>query len=82
MTDSQGKYGDLLKRAKAKPAEAKPVESAKAKTKAADKIVTFTMNCPKSHRQWWAGQAKLQGLTMTEVATEALIEAFGLPPDT
>lgn len=54
---------------------------AEAAASADDPIVTFTMNARKSHRQWWAGQAKLQGKTMTEIATAALIEAFGLPPE-
>ncbi len=71
MTESKGKYN--IGKAKAEAAAA---------AKADDPIVTFTMNCKKSHRQWWAGQAKLKGQTMTDVATAALIKAYGLPPDT
>ena len=70
MTEKRSKYN--ISKAKAE---------AEAAAKADDPIVTFTMNARKSHRQWWAGQAKLQGKTMTEVATAALIKAFGLPPD-
>jgi len=71
MTEKKGKYN--IGKAKAEADKA---------AKADDPIVTFTMNCKKSHRQWWAGQAKLQGLTMTDIATDALIKRFGLPPDT
>lgn len=46
-----------------------------------DPIVTFTMNVRKSHRRWWAAQAKLQDKTMTDIATAALIKEFGLPPE-
>lgn len=70
MAEKKGKYG--IGKAKAE---------AEAAAKVDDPIVTFTMNARKSHRQWWAGQAKLRGMTMTDVATEALIKAFGLPPD-
>ena len=60
MSEREGKYN--IGKAKADAAKA---------AKADDPIVTFTMNCRKSHRQWWAGQAKLQGLTMTDIATQA-----------
>lgn len=71
MAEGKGKYN--IGKAK---------KSAEAAAKADDPIVTFTMNVRKSHRQWWAGQAKLKGETMTDIATAALIEAYGLPPDT
>ena len=70
MSEKKSKYG--IGKAKAE---------AEAAAKANDPTVTFTMNCKKSHRQWWAGQAKLQGLTMTDIATQALIDKFGLPPE-
>jgi len=69
MTETSGKYN--LRKAKAQ---------AEAAAKPDDPIVTFTMNVRKSHRQWWAGQAKLRGMTMTDIATKALIDEFGLPP--
>ena len=69
MTESKGKYN--IGKAKADAEKA---------TKADDPMVTFTMNVRKSHRQWWAGQAKLKGETMTDIATAALIKAYGLPP--
>ncbi|PZO11250.1 MAG: hypothetical protein DCF25_19710 [Leptolyngbya foveolarum] len=71
MADKKGKYG--IGKAKA---------DAEAAAKSDDPTVTFTMNVRKSHRQWWAGQAKLQGKTMTDIATAALIKEFGLPPNT
>lgn len=70
MTEKKGKYN--IGKAKA---------DAEAAAKADDPIVTFTMNARKSHRQWWAGQAKLQGKTMTDIATAALIAEFGLPSE-
>ncbi|MGB3300686.1 MAG: hypothetical protein WBA76_20675 [Phormidesmis sp.] len=70
MAEKKGKYN--IGKAKA---------DAEAAAKADDPIVTFTMNARKSHRQWWAGQAKLQGKTMTDIATAALIAEFGLPPE-
>lgn len=70
MTEKKGKYG--IGKAKA---------DAEAAAKAEDPTVTFTMNVKKSHRQWWAGQAKLKGETMTDIATAALIKAYGLPPE-
>lgn len=70
MTEKKGKYN--IGKAKADAAKSAKPE---------DPIVTFTMNVKKSHRQWWAGQAKLKGETMTDIATAALIEAYGLPPD-
>ena len=69
MTESKGRYN--IGKAK---------KDAEAATKKDDPIVTFTMNVRKSHRQWWAGQAKLRGETMTDIATAALIKAYGLPP--
>ena len=70
MTESKGQYNI-----------GKHKKDAEAAAKAGDPIVTFTMNVRKSHRQWWAGQAKLRGETMTDIATAALIKAYGLPPD-
>jgi len=70
MSEKQGKYN--IGKAKADAAKA---------AKADDPVVTFTMNVKKSHRQWWKAQAALQGLTMTDIATQALIEKFGLPPE-
>ena len=57
MPESKGKF-DIEKHKK----------DAEAATKKDDPIVTFTMNVRKSHRQWWAGQAKLRGETMTDIA--------------
>ena len=70
MTEKKGKYN--IGKAKA---------DAEAAAEADDPTVTFTMNVKKSHRQWWKSQAALKGKTMTDVATEALIKAFGLPSD-
>ncbi len=46
----------------------------------AQKLVEQTMY-PHSLRRHWAAEAKRNGITMTEVMTEALIQKFGKPDD-
>lgn len=74
MTESTGKYSGIIKGAKQ---TGKP-ESQKA---APDPEVNLCARVPKSHRQWWSGQAKLKGTTMTEIIKAALTAEFGLPPE-
>ena len=45
----------------------------------AEKMVNLCVKVPKSLRQHWAAEAKRQGITMTEVITEALSQKFGKP---
>ena len=45
-----------------------------------DDEVNLCVRVPKSQRQWWAAQAKMNDTTMTEVIKAALIAEFGLPP--
>ena len=76
MNEKKGKYGDLLNKAKS----SKPDSQQTSKPKADDPEVNLCVRVPKSQRQWWAGQAKMHGTTMTEVIKAALIDKFGSPP--
>lgn len=73
MTESKGKYGDLLNKAKA----GKPDSSTASKP---DKEVNLCVRVPESLRCHWAAEAKRNGTTMTAVIKTALIAEFGLPP--
>jgi hypothetical protein len=44
-----------------------------------EKMVNLCVKVPESQRRHWAAEAKRQGITMTEVITEALSQKFGLP---
>ncbi len=44
-----------------------------------EKAVNITIKVPRKSRQYWTSQCKLEGVTMTEVLVEALIERFGAP---
>ena len=46
-----------------------------------DPIVTMTVNVKLSHRRYWSGEAKKQGLTLRKIVNDALTEKFGLPED-
>lgn len=46
---------------------------------AADKLVNLGIKVDVARRRHWVGQAKLQGLTISEVIIEALENRFGLP---
>ena len=87
MTEIKGKYGDLLNKAKAGKPDSQQADkpdsqqtSKQAKESIEDKEVNLCVRVPESQRQWWAGQAKIQGTTMTAVIKEALAAKFGLPP--
>lgn len=73
MTESKGKYGDLLNKAKAN----KPVSQKASKP---DKEVNLCVRVPESQRRWWAAQAKMNGTSMTDVIKAALTAEFGNPP--
>ena len=74
MTETKGKYGDLLNKAKSSKPDSQQA------SKANDPEVNLCVRVPKSQRQWWAGQAKMHGTTMTEVIKAALEAKFGSPP--
>lgn len=44
-----------------------------------EKMVNLCVKIPQSLRQHWAAEAKRQGITMTAVITEALMQKFGEP---
>lgn len=46
-----------------------------------EKRVNLCVKVPASWRKHWAIQAKIQGVTMTDVMVEALTQTFGLPDD-
>ncbi len=47
----------------------------------ADKFVNLGIKVDVARRRHWVGQAKLQGLTISEVIIEALENRFGKPGD-
>ena len=79
-----GKFGDIIGKAKQ---TSKPDNQTSGKTEGqtqkskteVEKMVNLCVKVPKSLRQHWAAEAKRQGITMTEVITEALSQKFGKP---
>ncbi len=80
------RYGDIIK--KGREEEQKEVKDTVGKevntevgkaVKDDDQPVNITIKVPRKSRQYWTSQCKLQGVTMTEVLVEALIERFGEP---
>ena len=79
-----GKFGDIIGKAKetSKPDNQKSGKQKNQKqvvTTEPEKMVNLCVKVPKSLRQHWAAEAKRQGITMTEVITEALNQKFGKP---
>lgn len=89
-----GKFGDLISEArqqKTKQADGKKTIKKEGKTekqpiKNPEKdnseeldIVTLNIKIERKYRQYWTGQAKLQGLTIKDVIVSHLTEKFGLP---
>jgi hypothetical protein len=75
MAEKKGKYGDLISKSRA----GKPDSQQASEPEKVDEV-NLCVRVPKSHRQWWAGQSKLSGRSMTDVIKAALIKEFGLPP--
>ena len=71
-------YGDIIKQGRSDVGKAVNSEIGK-EVKDDDKPVNITIKVPRKSRQYWTAQCKLQGITMTEVLVEALIERFGEP---
>ena len=78
-------YGDIIKKGRS---EEKQDKNQKAVNTASGKAVkdergndpvNITIKVPRKFRQYWTGQCKLEGLTMTEVLVEALESKFGKP---
>lgn len=49
------------------------------KTNGGDKPVNLGIKIAESRRRFWVGQAKLQGVTISEVIIDALSKKFGEP---
>ena len=78
MADKSGKYGNLIKAAKqGKSKDVEPVSESKNNPE--DPVVSLTIKVPRSLRQHWSGQAKLNGSSITADIIEALTEKYGKP---
>lgn len=76
MSENEGKYGKLISKAKkASKPDSQPA------SKQDDPEVNLCIRVPKSQREWWAGNAKMNGTTMTDIIKKALENEFGLPPN-
>ncbi len=73
-------YGDIIKQGRSDVGKAVNTDGGKkVKIEVDDQPVNITIKVPRKSRQYWTSQCKLQGVTMTEVLVEALIERFGEP---
>ena len=76
-------YGDIIKKGRKEEKQEKSqkaVNTASGKTVKHDSgndPVNITIKVPRKSRQYWTSQCKLEGVTMTEVLVEALVERFG-----
>lgn len=75
------KYSELFDaRKKAENQKSGNMENQTKKVKpAANKLVNLGIKVDVARRRHWVGQAKLQGLTISEVIIEALENRFGVP---
>jgi predicted HicB family RNase H-like nuclease len=80
-----GKFGDVIRKAKQSQQTSKPDNQITSKpdsqiaSQVEEKMVNLCIRVPESRRRHWAAEAKRQGITMTEVISEALTQKFGLP---
>ena len=78
-------YGEIIKKGRATEKEEKSqqevnTESGKTiKHDSGNDPVNITIKVPRRMRQYWTSQCKLEGVTMTEVLTQALEQRFGVP---
>ena len=79
MSEHPGKYGDLIKKARQPDSQETREPDSQTSDKPDEKMVNLCVRVPESQRRWWAAQAKLKGITMTDVMVEALTKVFGLP---
>lgn len=81
---ASGKFGDIIGKAKQTSKPDDQISGTQEKqnldpTTETEKMVNLCVKVPKSLRQHWAAEAKRQGITMTEVITDALNQKFGKP---
>ncbi len=80
-----GKFGEVIRKAKENQEGNKPANQQTSKpdnqiaSQPEEKMVNLCIRVPESQRRHWAAEAKRQGITMTEVISEALSQKFGLP---
>lgn len=74
------KYGDVFSARKKEKEKSGNTEIQKSGIKeASEKQVNLGIKIAESRRRHWVGQAKLQGVTISEVIIEALTKRFGEP---
>ncbi len=72
------KYGDLIKKAReSEPENQKTGLPEPQEDK--EQFVNLCIKVPISQRRYWMSKAKEQGITVTSVIIEALIQKFGEP---
>ena len=79
---AKGRFGlkDIKQRAQKGAEQNLAPESAQSRNSASDEPLAYmSVRVPKSHRDWWAGQCKLSGETLTDVIKELMEQKFGLP---
>jgi hypothetical protein len=83
MAMSNGKYGDLIKKARQpdNQASVKPANQITSQPEVieAEQEVNLCVKVPISLRRHWSAEAKRTGVTMTTVIVEALKAKFGEP---
>ncbi len=74
------KYANVFNAKKLEEKTAGNPEIQKSRTKTEnEKMVNLGIKIDESRRRHWVGQAKLQGITISEVIIEALTRKFGEP---
>ena len=79
---TKGRFGlkGIKKRAQQGSDNAPEEKEAHAHKRESDEsLVYLSVRVPKSHRDWWMGQIKLNGGSLTDVVRELMEERFGLP---
>lgn len=74
------KYGEVFSARKKEKEKSGNTEIQKSGNKEAiEKQVNLGIKIAESRRRYWVGQAKLQGVTISEVIIKALAKRFGEP---
>lgn len=87
MNGKQGKYGELIQKArKAESQNTGKPESQEASDESLSvrekpKEVNLSIKVPEPLRRHWTAEAKRQGVSVTSAIIEALTARFGTPPE-
>lgn len=73
------KTGNTESGKQVKPENSKAGKTSVPAKKAEEKQVSLGVKVAESRRRFWVGQAKLQGMTISEVIISALSKKFGEP---